>query len=88
MYIQVLLLVDKLREAFKDMIDELPWMAYTTKQVAKEKVRARGWELRYGGNALPYFNVNTWHGASLRRERSSVLNANTWHGASLRRERS
>ncbi|XP_052760153.1 membrane metallo-endopeptidase-like 1 isoform X1 [Mya arenaria] len=33
----VLMLVDKLREAFKEMIDGLPWMAYTTKQTAKEK---------------------------------------------------
>ena len=35
---QVLDLVDKLREAFKEMIDHLDWMSYITKQIAKEKV--------------------------------------------------
>lgn len=35
---QVLLLVEKLRETFKDMITELPWMGEDTKNVAKEKV--------------------------------------------------
>ncbi|XP_052285288.1 membrane metallo-endopeptidase-like 1 [Dreissena polymorpha] len=33
----VLDLVNNLREAFKEMIDHLDWMSYTTKQIAKEK---------------------------------------------------
>ncbi|KAH3821496.1 hypothetical protein DPMN_123260 [Dreissena polymorpha] len=50
----VLDLVDKLREAFKEMIDHLDWMSYTTKQIAKEK--ANYIDPRIGYQDLVYKN--------------------------------
>ncbi|XP_052286695.1 membrane metallo-endopeptidase-like 1 isoform X2 [Dreissena polymorpha] len=50
----VLDLVDKLREAFKEMIDHLDWMSYITKQIAKEK--ANYIDPRIGYQDLVYKN--------------------------------